>query len=230
MEKIRVQKFISEAGVASRRQAEEFIRSGQVFINGKKAKLGDKVNPSTDTVKVYGKIIPRGTQKYYVALYKPKNTMVTKRDPYGRKTIFSLLPPDIQKQVWNIGRLDYETEGLLLLTNDGDVTQKLAHPSFEHEKEYEVKVDPEPTPEQLEDLRAGVKISQGHASATRVKAVGTLIYITLKEGKKRQVRRMIDAVGLSVINLKRVRIGKLNLKDLALEPGEYSLLKKSDIL
>lgn len=126
----RVQKFISGSGVASRRKAEEFINSGQVFINGKKAKLGDKVDPQKDVVKVYGKIVKPAEGKIYIMLNKPKGCVVSKKDPQGRKTIFSLLPEDLRGRVWNVGRLDYGTEGLLILTNDGELTQELSHPKF----------------------------------------------------------------------------------------------------
>ena len=141
----RVQKFLSEQGVASRRKAEEFIKSGQVSINGHRAKLGDKFDPEKDEVKVYGKVIKATAKKIYLALYKPKNYVVSKSDPQGRKTVFSLLPEDWRSKVWNVGRLDYDTEGLLIFTNDGDLTQKLAHPKYEHDKEYEVTTSETPT-------------------------------------------------------------------------------------
>src|SRR6185436_2791227 len=157
----RVQKFISSAGIASRRKAEEFIKSGQVFINGKKAKLGDKVEPQKDVVKVYGKIVKPAEEKIYIALNKPKGMVVSKSDPKGKKTVFDLLPEELKNKVWNVGRLDFDTEGLLILTNDGELTQELAHPSFEHEKEYEVSTQEEPTESQLEHLRTGVEISTG---------------------------------------------------------------------
>src|SRR5579872_4199275 len=119
----RVQKFISSAGVASRRKAEQFIISGQVLINGKKAKLGDKVNPEKDVVKVYGKIVKPAEEKIYIALNKPKGVVVSKKDPRHRKTVFDLLPEDLRQKVWNVGRLDFDTEGLLIMTNDGGLTQ-----------------------------------------------------------------------------------------------------------
>ncbi len=226
----RVQKFLSEQGIASRRKAEEFIRSGQVSINGRKAKLGDKVDPETDEVKVYGKVVKTtGFKKIYIALNKPKGYVVSKRDPQGRKTVFSLLPEDIRTKVWNIGRLDYETEGLLILTNDGDLTQQLAHPKYEHDKEYEVITDPEPKDTQLEHLREGVKIATGITSPAKVRIRSGKVYITIHEGKKRQVRRMFNTLGLGVKNLKRIRINKLVLpKDL--NPGDFVQVKKEDIL
>src|SRR5258708_6695256 len=115
----RVQKFISTSGVASRRKAEEFIKSGQVLINGRKAHLGDKVDPTTDVVKVYGKVVQPVQEKIYLAMNKPRGYVVSKSDPKGKKTVFDLLPADIKSKVWNIGRLDFDTEGLLIMTNDG---------------------------------------------------------------------------------------------------------------
>lgn len=224
----RVQKFLSEQGVASRRKAEEFIKSGQVLINGKKAKLGDKVDPETDIVKVYGKLIKPEAQKIYIALNKPKSFVVSKRDPQGRKTVFSLLDEEIRTKVWNVGRLDYDTEGLLILTNDGDLTQQLAHPKYEHDKEYEVATDLTPTKEQLQQLREGVEIATGLTYPATIKARGNTVNITIHEGKKRQVRRMFNAVGLNVTNLKRVRINKLELKNIPL--GGYITINKEDIL
>lgn len=224
----RVQKFLSEQGIASRRKAEEFIKSGQVSINGHRAKLGDKIDPTKDEVKVYGKIVKAQVEKIYIALNKPKGYVVSKSDPQGRKTVFSLLPPDIRDKVYNVGRLDYQTEGLLLLTNDGELTQELAHPKYEHEKEYEVITQEDATDSQLDKLRMGVDIATGPTSPAQIKVRSNKIYLTIHEGKKRQVRRMFSAVGLTVQNLKRVRINKLQLPKIA--PGEYKLVKKEDII
>ncbi len=228
----RVQKFLSSAGIASRRKAEEFIKSGQVSINGHRAKLGDKVDPETDEIKVYGKIVNKPgqklTRKIYIAMNKPKGVVVSKSDPNGRKTVFSLLPDDLRSKVHNVGRLDYDTEGLLILTNDGDLTQQLAHPKYEHDKEYEVIPDAVPKPTQLEKLRSGVELPTGLTSPAKVKQRSGKVYITVHEGKKRQIRRMFQAVGLGVVNLKRIRINKLELPKI--EPGTYIEIKKSDIL
>jgi 23S rRNA pseudouridine2605 synthase len=225
----RVQKYISQAGVASRRKAEEFIKSGQVLINGKKAKLGDKVNPETDVVKVYGKVIKATEEKIYIALNKPKGYVVSKSDPKGKKNVFELLPEELRTKVWNVGRLDFDTEGLLLLTNDGDLTQALAHPSFEHDKEYEVTTQEEFSDSQLEKLRTGVEIPTGLTYPAKVKTKNAKIYITIHEGKKRQIRRMFSAVGLTVANLKRVRINNLLLpKELGV--GQFKKITKEEIL
>ena len=225
----RVQKFLSSAGVASRRKAEEFIKSGQVSINGKKAKLGDKVNPESDVVKVYGKAVKPAEHKIYIALNKPKGVMVSKSDPRHRKTVFELLPEEIRSKVWNIGRLDFDTEGLLLLTNDGDLTQALAHPKYEHEKEYEVTTQEEPTDAQLEKLRSGVEITTGTTYPAKIKTKNNKIYITIHEGKKRQVRRMFSSVGLTVSNLKRIRINNLILPQ-DLTTGQFRIVTKNDII
>jgi pseudouridine synthase len=227
--KERVQKFLSSAGAASRRQAEEFIKSGQVFINGRKAKLGDKVDPTIDIVKVYGKIIKPADEKIYIALNKPKGVVVSKSDPKHRKTVFDLLPEDLRSKVWNVGRLDYDTEGLLILTNDGDLTQALAHPSFEHDKEYEVTTQEVPEESQLDKLRTGVEIATGTTYPAQAKMRGGKVRVIIHEGKKRQIRRMFDAVGLTVKNLKRIRVNKLPLP-LGLPVGQYKLVKKEDIL
>ncbi len=225
----RVQKFLSEAGLASRRKAEEFIKSGQVLINGKKAKLGDKVDPLVDVVKVYGKLVKPAEKKIYITLNKPKSVVVSKSDPRHRKTVFDLLPEDIRTKVWNIGRLDFDTEGLIILTNDGELTQELSHPRYEHEKEYEVTTQEIPTDKQLDQLRTGVEIATGMTYPAKIKQKSGKIYIIIHEGKKRQVRRMFSTVGLTVANLKRVRINKLVLP-LDLPSGSFKLVKKEDIL
>ena len=225
----RVQKFLSSAGAASRRKAEEFIKSGQVFINGRKAKLGDKVDPEKDTVKVYGKIIKPQEKFIYLALNKPKGYVVSKKDPRHRKTVFDLLPEDLRQKVWNVGRLDFGTEGLLLMTNDGSLTQELSHPKYEHEKEYEVTTQEIPSDSELEKLRQGVKIATGPTSPAKVKLKNNKIYLTIHEGKKHQVRRMFDSVGLSVTNLKRIRMNKLTLPSTLLS-GKYQEVQKDDII
>jgi len=225
----RVQKFLSGAGAASRRKAEEFIKSGQVLINGKKARLGDKVDPQVDVVKVYGKVIKQSEKLIYIMLNKPKGYVVSKSDPQGRKTVFELLPEDIRGKVWNVGRLDADTEGLLILTNDGDLTQELSHPKYEHEKEYEVTTQEMPTESQLEHLRTGVEISTGLTYPAQVKQRDGKVRIIIHEGKKRQVRRMFTTVGLTVTNLKRIRINKLVLPK-EMPVGQFKLVAKEDIL
>ncbi|MEZ4180132.1 MAG: pseudouridine synthase [Candidatus Doudnabacteria bacterium] len=228
-EKIRVQKFLSEQGVASRRKAEDFIRAKQVQINGQIAELGDKVDPLTDEVKVYGKVITAKPTKMYIALYKPHGYVVTRSDPRGRRNIYALIPEAFRDQVWSIGRLDFDTEGLLLLTNDGSLTQQLTHPKFEHEKEYEVTPDKPIKDRQIETLKKGVNIKEGKTAPAKVKRSGDKVRITIHEGKKRQVRQMFNRVGLGIHNLKRIRIGQYSLPD-SLKPGEFVQIKKSAII
>jgi 23S rRNA pseudouridine2605 synthase len=225
----RVQKYLSSAGIASRRKAEEFIKSGQVTVNGKQVKLGDKVDPKKDIVKVYGKIVEPAEKKIYLAMNKPKGVMVSKKDPRGRKTVFDLLPEEYKTKVWNVGRLDFGTEGLLILTNDGELTQELSHPKYEHEKEYEVTTYEQPEEYQLEKLRQGVEIVTGLTSPAKIKLKHGKVYTTIHEGKKHQIKRMFDTVGLSVTGLKRIRINKLTLPP-NLPPGNFKLVKKEEII
>lgn len=225
----RVQKYISRSGIASRRKAEEFIKSGQVTVNGKQIKLGDKLDPETDVVKVYGKLVEPAEKKIYLAMNKPKGVMVSKKDPRGRKTVFNLLPEEYKTKVWNVGRLDFGTEGLLVLTNDGELTQELSHPKYEHEKEYEVTTYEQPEEYQLEKLREGIDLPTGMTSPAKIKLKHGKVYATIHEGKKHQIKRMFAAVGLSVTGLKRIRMNKLVLPA-NLPPGNFKLVKKEEII
>jgi 23S rRNA pseudouridine2605 synthase len=224
----RLQKFLSSAGTASRRKAEELINSGQVSVNNIPAQLGDKVDPEKDIIKVNGKIVKAQEEKIYLILNKPKGIVVSKSDPWGRPTVFDLLPRSLQNKVWAIGRLDFDTEGLLILTNDGELTQELAHPKYEHEKEYEISIKEISNDQQLNALRRGVKIPTGLTHPAVVKVQDGKIHITIHEGKKRQIRLMIKAVGLTLINLKRVRINKLGLPE-DLKVREFRRITKRDI-
>lgn len=227
----RLQKFLSGAGVASRRAAEKLITSGKVRVNGQVVtKLGTKVDPQADQVLVGGKPIKAAEALVYLALNKPKRHMTTRFDPERRKTIYDLLPAELKNKVWPVGRLDFNTEGLLLLTNDGDLTQKLTHPSSEHEKEYEVVLDREPTEEKLEKIRTGVFLDGKKTSKALVWAEGAVVYLTIHEGWKRQVRKMFSVLGYTVRNLKRIRIEKLKLSALQLQPGKFKAIDKKDIM
>lgn len=228
MVQMRVQKFLSEQGAASRRQAEQWIRAGQVSLNGRVAKLGDKMDPEKDVVKIFGKIIKPEAKKIYLALNKPKGYVVSKHDPQRRRTVFQLLPKELRTKVWNVGRLDYDTEGLLLMTNDGELTQQLSHPKYEHDKEYEVTTNLPPTESQLDQLRQGVEIATGTTYPAKIKLRNGKVLLTIHEGKKRQVRRMFAAIDLEVKNLKRIRLNKFKLPDIA--PGHYVEITKSDII
>lgn len=216
----RLQKFMSAAGVASRRHAEEMIKAGVVKVNGVTVKeLGTKVDSEKDKVTVNGKKILAPTSFLYLAMNKPKRYMTTRDDPRKRRTVYDLLPPNLRNVVWPIGRLDFNTEGLLLFTNDGELTHKLTHPSFEHEKEYEVQLDKELSSGRIEKIETGMMIDGKKTAPAKLRTQGTTVYLTIHEGMNRQVRKMFGELGYSVRNLKRIRIGKLKLGDLA--SGQY---------
>jgi 23S rRNA pseudouridine2605 synthase len=224
----RLQKYISQAGIASRRHAEQLITAGKVKVNGKVVtELGTKVDAAKDKVEVDNKKIQ--LQKLtYLIMNKPKRTMTTRHDPRARKTVFDLLPSNLRNVVWPVGRLDFDTEGLLLFTNDGELTQTLTHPSNEHEKEYEVVLDKELSAGRIEKIETGMMIDGKKTSPAKLRTNGTTVYITIHEGMNRQVRKMFGSLGYTVRNLKRVRIGKLKLNDLA--PGQFKAIEKKEII
>lgn len=225
----RVQKFLSNAGIASRRRAETLIKQGAIKINGKTAHLGDKVDPSKDRVEYNNKVIKPETEMFYIALNKPKGYITSRFDPQKRKSVYGFLPKDLQSKVWTIGRLDVYTEGLIVFTNDGELTQQMAHPRYEHDKEYEILANKEISDAALDKLRKGVTIGNNEmTSPAKVRVRGEKIYMTIHEGKKRQVRRMFEALGFKVKNLKRIRVNKLELGDLPL--GKIKFVKKEDII
>ncbi|MBX4187034.1 MAG: rRNA pseudouridine synthase [Candidatus Doudnabacteria bacterium] len=224
----RLQKIISQAGIASRRHAEELILAGKVKVNGKVVKeLGTKADAEKDKIEVDAKPIHK-QKLIYLMMNKPKRYMTTRSDPRKRKTVYDLLPEDLRNVVWPIGRLDFLTEGLLLFTNDGELTQQLAHPSKEHEKEYEVVIDKELSSGRLEKMREGMILDGTKTAPAKVLVNGTTIRVTIHEGRNRQVRRMFSSFGYTIRSLKRVRVGKLVLKDLQL--GQYKLIEKKDII
>src|SRR5258708_9699971 len=191
--KERLKKIISKAGFASRRHAEELIVSGKVKVNGKMVKeLGSKADPAADNIEVNGKLI-RLQKHVYLIMNKPRRYMTTRDDPQKRRTVFDLLPAELRNVVWPIGRLDFNTEGLLLFTNDGELTQELAHPSKEHEKEYEVVLDKEPSAGRIEKLREEMMLDGKKTAPAQVIVNGATIRITIHEGRNRQVRRMFSA-------------------------------------
>lgn len=223
----RLQKILSQAGVASRREAEGIITAGRVAVNGTVVtELGTKADPEKDRITVDGKPVRPETVKVYILLYKPTGYMTTLKDPEGRPVVTDLLK-GIKERVYPVGRLDYNTEGLLLLTNDGAWANRLAHPRHEVEKEYLVKVRGKASPEQLRRLAAGVELEEGRTAPAKVTPIhesekNSWLSITIHEGRYRQVRRMCEAVSLSVVRLKRSRYGFLDLGEL--KPGEYRLL------
>jgi len=224
---IRLQKLIAGSGLSSRRKAEEMIAAGRVTVNGKVVReLGTRVDPERDHVKVNGRHL-KAVQPYaYLLLNKPKNVMSTLDDPGGRPTVKHLLP-GVTVRVFPVGRLDFDSEGLMLLTNHGDLGQALLHPRYHVPKTYLIKVKGVLTDEEIKSLERGVELEDGVTSPATVKKVrkakqNSWLEITIHEGRKHQVKRMLEAVRHPVLKLVRVRFGPLTLGDLA--PGEYRYL------
>ena len=223
----RLQKILSRAGLASRREAETMITSGRVALNGQVVtELGTKADPVRDRITLDGKPVRLKESRLYILLYKPAGYVTTLKDPEGRLVVTALLE-GVRERVYPVGRLDYNTEGLLLLTNDGDWANGLAHPRHEVEKEYHVKVRGKATAEQIRRLAEGIDLEEGRTAPARVTLVhesqkNSHLSVTIHEGRYRQVRRMCEAVGLTVAALKRVRYGFLGLGEL--KPGEFRFL------
>jgi 23S rRNA pseudouridine2605 synthase len=228
----RLQKIISAAGVASRRAAEAIILEGRVRVNGKVvSELGSKADPGKDHIKVDGKLINPRQPQTYIMLNKPPGYVTTMSDPEKRPTVQDLLK-GVRIRVYPVGRLDYNTEGMLLLTNDGDFAHLITHPSHKLPKTYLVKVKGQLDDETLEKLAKGVYLDDGKTAPAKVRKVrkeeaNSWIEIAIHEGRKRQVRRMMDRVGHSVIRLKRVKIGPLSLGDLPV--GAYRHLISDEV-
>lgn len=224
---IRLQKLIAGTGLASRRKAETLIAAGRVTVNGRVVtELGTKVDPARDHVKVDGKHLAAAQPFVYLMLNKPKNVMSTLDDPGGRPTVKDFLR-GVSVRVFPVGRLDFDSEGLMLLTNNGDLTQALLHPRYHVPKTYLIKVKGVLTDEEIGELERGVKLEDGMTGPATVKKVrkveaNSWVEITIHEGRKHQVKRMLEAVGHPVIKLVRVRMGPLSLGDLA--PGEFRFL------
>jgi 23S rRNA pseudouridine2605 synthase len=222
----RLQKILARAGLGSRRHCEELIDAGSVTINGTVATLGDKADAETDQIEVDGVRIGTQPGLVYYLLNKPSGVVTTASDTHGRPIVTDLVP--VEPRVFPIGRLDQDTEGLLLLTNDGDLSQRLAHPKFGVEKEYLVEVNGSPTRGELRQLREGVELDDGVTAPAKLALVErTLVRITIHEGRKRQVRRMFDAIGHPVVRLVRTRIGPL--ADRSLAPGEWRALTIDEV-
>lgn len=223
----RLQKVLAQRGYGSRRACEELIAAGRVRVNGEVAQLGDRIDPEVDLVEVDGRPAPVRPGLVYYLLNKPAGVVSTARDTHGRATVVELVPSE--PRVYPVGRLDAETEGLLLLTNDGELTHRITHPSFGVEKEYLATVEPAPVaPAALRRLRSGVELDDGVTAPARVSQPSPgLLRITIHEGRNRQVRRMCEAVGHTVVRLVRVRIGPLS--DRRLGPGEWRPLTPTEL-
>jgi 23S rRNA pseudouridine2605 synthase len=231
MEK-RLQKVLSEMGIASRRKAEELIIEGRVTVNGMPAEIGMKADPGRDHIKLDGKLLTgRKEPKVYLMFYKPRNVVTSLEDPEERPTVKDYLGK-VRYRVYPVGRLDFDSEGLLLVTNDGDFAHAVLHPSREVPKTYEVKIDGFLEDVDIQRLRRGVSIEGGRTAPARIRKLRKLrsnswIEVIIHEGKKRQIRRMLQTVGHHVLRLKRTRIGPLRLG--ALREGEMRELTKEEL-
>lgn len=228
---MRLQKYIASAGITSRRKAEQWIMDGRVIVNGEIVReMGIQVTPGEDHVVVDGRAVVLHEEYVYYLLYKPIHVITSVSDPHGRRVVTEFLPKE--PRVYPVGRLDFMTSGLLLLTNDGEFTNYMIHPRHEVNKTYQVLVKGQPSFEALNRLREGIELD---GRKTKVALVENEVpirndlqfQITIQEGRNRQVRRMCDAINHPVIELKRIRMGSLELGDL--KPGEYRTLTKNEI-
>ena len=231
MEKIRLQKFFSENGIMSRRACEDELNAGHIAINGRVAKPGDKIDPTQDTVTWNGAVIrPRKKEYTYIMLNKPRGYITSTSDPEGRRCVTELLT-GINSRVYPVGRLDRVSEGLLLLTDDGELTNRLTHPGHNIPKIYRVKVDGHPTEEQIKILSSPLEIDGYKIQPVRVEVTpeetDTVLHMYLYEGRNRQIRKMCEIAGITIRRLSRVAIGKLKLGGLAV--GKWRHLEKEEV-
>ena len=230
----RLQKIISQAGIASRRAAERLIAEGRVTINGETVhEMGVKADPATDDIRVDGRRVKSAERHRYILLYKPAGYVTTRSDPQRRRTVIDLLR-GVKEYVYPVGRLDYDTEGLLLLTNDGDLAATLTHPRHEVDRTYEARVAGIPDDHVLDRLRRGIPLDGRRTQPADVVLVNKgrrdadgVLLITIREGRNRQVRRMLEAVGHPVDSLKRTRIGPIG--DRRMKPGHWRDLTDAEV-
>lgn len=221
---MRLNAYLARAGVASRRRADELIKTGRVRVNGEPGQLNTFVERG-DRVEVDGEEV-RPQRLAYVLLHKPAGVVTTASDPQGRQTVVDLVDPDVR--VVPVGRLDVETTGALLLTNDGDLAHRLAHPKYEVEKVYDAEVEGEPSDEALLRLVEGIELEDGHTAPARVRRLGpSRVELAIHEGRNRQVKRMLEAVGHPVNRLHRSRYAGLTVD--GLEPGEWRELSGDEV-
>ncbi|PTX59860.1 23S rRNA pseudouridine2605 synthase [Melghirimyces profundicolus] len=228
----RLQKVMARAGVASRRKCEDLIRTGKVRVNGETVtELGFKVDPDWDRIEVEGRSVHPERKRYFL-FHKPQGVITSMSDPQGRPTVADYFR-EVKERVYPVGRLDYDTGGVLLLTNDGDMANRLAHPRHEVDKVYRARVKGVPGSEALEQLRKGVMLSDGRTAPAKARLVRifrgqALLELILHEGRNRQVRRMCEAVGHPVIQLTRIRLAFLTLE--RLKPGQYRELTAEEVV
>jgi len=229
--RMRLQKYLAQAGVGSRRAAEELVRQGRVEVNGVRAELGCSVDPVEDRIRLDGKPVTVKMQKVLVALNKPVGCVTTVSDPQGRRTVLDFLP-DFGVRIFPVGRLDYDAEGLILLTNDGELANRLLHPKYGISKVYDVKIKGLPDKKAIEHLRKGVRIEEGLTGPAGVEIIRELpnaawLRITLHQGWNRQIKRMGLAVGHQVLKIRRIAYGPVRLGRLA--RGRHRLLRPEEI-
>ena len=232
MNSIKLQKYFSDCAIMSRRAAEEEIEKGRVTVNGEKATLGLRIDPDTDVILYNGKrILPQNSEKTYIILNKPRGILTTLSDEKGRKTVVSLLS-GLSNRVYPVGRLDMDSDGLLILTDDGELTNRLTHPRHQIPKIYHVTVSGKPTPEQLTLLRSplvidGYRIQPVKTTVIKSDHSSTVLEMTLFEGRNRQIRKMCQAAELKISRLSRVAIGKIGIG--SLEVGKWRYLTAEEI-
>lgn len=216
---MRLQKFMADAGIASRRKCEEYIAAGQVKVNGVAASLGCTIDPEHDTVEFSGKTLRPQNSRVILMFYKPRGVVCTSQDPQGRKTVLDCVR-EIPLRLYSVGRLDIDSEGLILITNNGELAYRLTHPKFALNKTYFVICDGALASEQIQKLEDGILLDDGMTApaqvrrVTRLKSGDTSLEITIHEGRNRQIRRMLNALGHNTQLLRRVQIGPLKLGDL----------------
>ena len=231
-EKMRLEKFLSESGTASRRDAKQYITAGRVSVNGKRVLIpGTHIAPQQDEITFDGKPIRGKPKQIYLMLNKPAGYVTTVRDERGRPTVMALVP-DISERIYPVGRLDLDTEGLLLMTNDGDFAHRILHPSHEIQKTYIAWVEGQPNRREIQRMREGIEIEEGVVTSAKVDQTErregqTQFKVVIHEGKKRQIRRMFHAIDHDVLHLKRIGIGSLSLGRLSI--GKYRLLTPPEI-
>ncbi len=220
--KIYLQQFLSQVGLASRRQAIELIKSNQVKVNNKIAHIGIKINPAKDQIKINNKLIQPVKSLVYYLVNKPIGYTCTVSDRYAEHKVVDLVPAT--PKVWPVGRLDKDSHGLILLTNDGDFTNKITHPKFEHAKQYVATLNKDIHNDLLSQLKHGIKLKEGLAKVDQIKQLASnKILITIHQGWNRQLRRMLGALNYKIVDLKRVQVGKWKLGNL--EEGTYKQIK-----
>jgi len=225
---VRLQKVLAAAGLGSRRACEEMIREGRVTVDGRTATIGMSVDPTTQQIRADGARVKGAETPVYIAVYKPVGVLSSTVSQGGKPTILDVV--DVPKRLFPVGRLDVDSEGLVLLTNDGELTQALTHPRYGKEKEYRVLLDQPAAPEQLNRWREGVRLSDGTralAASVRAEGSGSWLRVVMRQGRKRQIRDTARVLGLGVRRLIRIRIGSLHLGEL--KPGEWRALQADEV-